>query len=61
MPELVANLLKILPPLKDRKDPGMASLVGFLTGGAMVTGYYGYVRAADSNARLAAARSPVAP
>jgi hypothetical protein len=99
MPEFIARLLEILPPLKARKDPGMASVIGFLTGGiglgvyfrsfldvivpvvlylvltvtsaqvlglgwiagAMVAGYYGYVRAAHSNARLAAARSPVTP
>ena len=99
MPEFIAGLLEILPPLKARNDPGMASVIGFLTGGiglgvsfrsfldvivpvalylvltvtsaqvlglgwiagAMVAGYYGYVRAAHSNARLAAARSPVTP
>ena len=97
MPEFIARLLDIMPPLKNPKNPGKASVIGFLTGGiglgvyfrsfldvvvpvvlylvltvtsaqvlslgwiagAAVAGYYGYVRAAHSNARLAAARSPV--
>jgi hypothetical protein len=99
MPEIVARLLDILPPLKGPKNPGMASVIGFLTGGiglgvyfrsfldvvvpivlylvltvtsaqvldlgwivgALVAGYYGYVRAAHSNTRLAAVGSPVTP
>lgn len=99
MPESIARLLEMLPPLKARKDPGVASAIGFLTGGiglgvyfrsfidvlvpvvlyivltitsaqvlglgwiagAIVAGYYGYVRAFSSNARLAAARASTTP
>jgi hypothetical protein len=33
MPDFIAKLLQILPPLRGPKDPGVASVVGFLTGG----------------------------
>jgi hypothetical protein len=99
MPDFIAKLLQILPPLRGPKDPGVASVVGFLTGGiglgiyfrsfidvlvpvvlyvfltvaadhilefgwvvgAIMAGYYGYVRVVDSNERLAAARSSARP